>query len=234
MYTNVLPNLLVKNVSKTIKESKAIKLYISNIMTEPGQTDNYKLSDHISVLHSHVGRGIIDYCLADTADLIPEYVRKYNMEGADVVELDSGNVTSQGIKIIKRELACIEDGVIRHDSDKVAKVIMELICNELKFKDLQNGTEYLLVESVLKNQKKYISQLEKQNKKRKNVVKKATNNVKGNNRTKSKFATKYKDRVESIQNSDTQAIENRKVAEEIAKMEAKLNNKNIKSKEKSK
>ena len=234
MYTNVLPNLLVKNVSKTIKESKAIKLYISNIMTEPGQTDNYKLSDHISVLHSHVGRGIIDYCLADTSDLIPEYVRKYNMEGADVVELDSGNVTSQGIKIIKRELACIEDGVIRHDSDKVAKVIMELICNELKFKDLQNGTEYLLVESVLKNQKKYISQLEKQNKKRKNVVKKATNNVKGNNRTKSKFATKYKDRVESIQNSDTQAIENRKVAEEIAKMEAKLNNKNIKSKEKSK
>ena len=215
-----MPNLLVKNVSKTIKESRAIKLYISNIMTEPGQTDNYTLSDHISVLHSHVGRGIIDYCLADTSDLIPEYVRKYNMEGADVVELDNSKVTSQGIKLIKRELACIESGVIRHDSDKVAKIIMELICNELKFKDLQNGTEYLLVESVLKNQKKYISKLEKQNKKKKNTAKKVKEN---NTRGKSKFATKYKDRVESIQNSDTQAIENRKVAEEIEKMESKLN-----------
>ena len=225
LYTNVLPNLLVKNVAKTIKESKAIKLYISNIMTEPGQTDNYTLSDHIRVLHSHVGRGIIDYCLADTADLIPEYVRKYNMEGSDIVELDAGKVTSQGIKLIKRDLSCVNSGVIRHDSDKVAKIIMELICNELKFKDLQNDTEYLLIESVLKNQKKYIAKLEKQNKKQKNIVKKATKRVKENSkRSKSKFATKYKDRVRSIQNADTQTIENRKIAEEIAKMESKLNN----------
>ncbi len=231
LYTNVIPNLLVKNVAKTIKETKAIKLYISNIMTEPGQTDNYTLSDHIRVLHSHVGRGIIDYCLADTADLIPEYVRKYNMEGSDIVELDSSKVTSQGIKLIKRDLACVESGgVIRHNPDKVAKVIMELICNELKFKDLQNDPEYMLVESVLKNQKKYIAKLEKKSKKQKSIVKKATNKV-DKKKSKSKFATKYKDRVKAIQNSDTQTIENRKIAEEIAKMEAKLNKK-VKSKEK--
>lgn len=226
LYTNVLPNLLVKNVAKTIKESKAIKLYISNIMTEPGQTDNYTLSDHIRALHAHVGRGVIDYCLADTADLIPEYVRRYNMEGSDIVELDANKVTAQGIKIIKRDLACIKSGLIRHDSEKVAKIIMELICNELKFKDLQNDTEYLLIESVLKNQRKYIAKLEKKNKKQKNIVKKATNKVKSNEkRSKSKFATKYQERVKSIQNADTQTIENRKIAEEIAKMEAKLNKK---------
>lgn len=226
LYTNVLPNLLVKNVAKTIKESKAIKLYISNIMTEPGQTDNYTLSDHIRALHAHVGRGVIDYCLADTADLIPEYVRRYNMEGSDIVELDANKVTAQGIKIIKRDLACIKSGLIRHDSEKVAKIIMELICNELKFKDLQNDTEYLLIESVLKNQRKYIAKLEKKNKKQKNIVKKATNKVKSNEkRAKSKFATKYQERVKSIQNADTQTIENRKIAEEIAKMEAKLNKK---------
>ena len=227
LYTNVLPNLLVKNVAKTIKESKAIKLYISNIMTEPGQTDNYTLSDHIRVIHSHVGRGVIDYCLADTSDLIPEYVRKYNMEGSDIVELDSSKVTAQGIKLIKRDLACVEHGgVIRHNSEKVARVIMKLICNELKFKDLQNDTEYLLIESVMKNQKKYIAKLEKQNKKHKKIVKKATNMVRDKNRrSKSKFATKYKDRVESIQNSDAQILENRKIAEEISKMEAKLEKK---------
>lgn len=227
MYTNVLPNLLVKNVAKTIKESKAIKLYISNIMTEPGQTDNYTLSDHIRVIHSHVGRGVIDYCLADTSDLIPEYVRKYNMEGSDIVELDSSKVTSQGIKLIKRDLAQVESGgVIRHNSDKVAKIIMKLICNELKFKDLQNDTEYLLIESVLKNQEKYIKKLEKKSKKQKKIVRHATNKVRNDRKkSKSKFATKYKDRVQSIQNADTQTIENRKIAEEIAKMEAKLEKK---------
>lgn len=224
LYTNVLPNLLVKNVAKTIKETKAIKLYISNIMTEPGQTDDYTLSDHIRAIHAHVGRGVIDYCLADTADLIPEYVRKYNMEGSDIVELDGGKVTSQGIKLIKRDLACIYSGVIRHNSEKVAKVIMELICNELRFKDLQNDTEYMLIESVLKNQKKYIAKLEKQNKKQKNIVKKAKNNVRNHEkRAKSRFATKYQDRVKSIQNTDAQTIENRKIAEEIEKMESKLN-----------
>ena len=227
--------MLVKNVAKTIKESKAIKLYISNIMTEPGQTDNYTISDHINVIHSHVGRGIIDYCLADTADIIPEYVRKYNMEGSDVVEIDSSKVTSQGIKLIKRDLSCIESGVIRHNSDKVAKVIMELIGNELKFKDLQNDTEYLLIESVLKSQNKYIAKLEKQSKKQKAMVKKATDRVKDNKkRAKSKFATKYEERFKSIQNSDSQTIENRRIAEELEKMEEKMNMKSAKKHQKQK
>ncbi len=226
LYTNVLPNLLVKNVAKTIKESKAIKLYISNIMTEPGQTDNYTLSDHIRAIHAHLGKGVFEYCLADTSDLIPEYVRKYNREGADIVELDSSKVTSQGIKLIKRNISCIKSGFIRHDADKVAKIIMELICNELKFKDLQNDTEYMLIESVLKSQKKYLARQSKKNNKERAIVKKASKKV-ANQKKKmtSKFATKYKDRVKSIQNSDTQILENRKIAEEIEKMEEKLNKK---------
>jgi hypothetical protein len=157
--------------------------------------------------------------------LIPEYVRKYNREGSDIVELDSSNVTSQGIKLIKRSLSSLKNGVIRHDADKVAKIIMELICNELKFKDLQNGTEYLLIESVLKDQKKYLAKQEKKNVKQKNIVKKATKKVKGKEKKASKFSIKYKDRVQSIQNTDTQILENRKIAEEINKMEAKLNQK---------
>lgn len=237
LYTNVLPNLLVKNVAKAIKESKAIKLYVSNIMTEPGQTDNYTLSDHIKAIHSHLGKGVIDCCLADTSDLIPEYVRKYNQEGAEVVEIDTSKVTSQGVKLIKRDISKIHSGFIRHDSNKVAKIIMELICNELKFKDMQNDTEYLLIESVLKSQKKYLTKQTKNNNKQKNIVKKATKKVKGKEKEKrrSKFATKYKDRVQSIQNTDAQIKENRRIAEEIAKMETKLDKKNkVKSKAKNK
>ena len=201
-------------------------------MTEPGQTDNYTLSDHISAIHSHVGRGIIDYCLSDTSDLIPEYVRKYNQEGADVVELDGSNVTSQGIKLIKRDLATSKNGVIRHNADKVAKIIMDLICNELRFKDLQNDTEYMLIESVLKQQKKYLNKKMKESNKNKKKDQKSTKvktKAKPKKQLTSKFASKYKDRVESIQNSDTQTVQNRKAAEEMEKMQAKLS-KNIKAK----
>ena len=77
LYTNVIPNLLVKGVSKAIKESKAFKIYVSNIMTEPGQTYNYSLTDHIRAIKRHMGEGMIDYCIYDTGEVMPEYIRKY-------------------------------------------------------------------------------------------------------------------------------------------------------------
>ena len=60
LYTNVIPNLLVKGVAKAIKESKAFKVYVSNLMTEPGQTENFTLSDHIKTIIEHAGKGIIE------------------------------------------------------------------------------------------------------------------------------------------------------------------------------
>ena len=75
LYTNVIPNLLVNGVTKAIKESVAIKVYISNIMTEPGQTDNYSVSDHLNAIIDHCGKGIIDYCIYDTGEIIPEFIK---------------------------------------------------------------------------------------------------------------------------------------------------------------
>ena len=69
VYTpNVIPNLLINGVAKAIKESAAIKVYISNIMTEPGQTDNYSVSDHLNAIIEHCGTGIVDYCIYDTGE----------------------------------------------------------------------------------------------------------------------------------------------------------------------
>lgn len=102
MYTNVIPNLLVKNVSRAIKESKAVKLYVSNIMTEQGQTDNYTLSDHVKAIQAHAGKGVFDLVLADTAEVMPEFVRIYNRAGSEVVEANISDTTSLGVKIIVR------------------------------------------------------------------------------------------------------------------------------------
>ena len=74
LYTNVIPNLLVNGVAKAIKESVAIKVYISNIMTEPGQTDSYGVAEHLDAITEHCGRGIVDYCIYDTGEIIPEII----------------------------------------------------------------------------------------------------------------------------------------------------------------
>ena len=86
LYTNIIPNLLVNGVAKAIKESKAIKIYVNNIMTEPGQTDDYSVEDHIKAIIDHCGEGLIDYCIYDTGEVVPEYIKMYNKEGADLVE----------------------------------------------------------------------------------------------------------------------------------------------------
>ena len=218
LYTNVLPNLLVKNVSKAIRDSKALKFYISNIMTEPGQTDNYSLSEHLRAIQEHVGPGLFEYCLADTGEIIPEFVRKYNKEGADIVEIDSKKLTEYNVKVIQRNMSCVKNDKIRHNPDIIASTIIEMVCNDLKFHDMQNDTEYLLLQSVLKEQKKIQAAQEKRltkisNNKRRNMVKLP--------KRKSKFKEKYNDRVESIQNTDAKTAENRRIAEEIEKMETR-------------
>ena len=216
LYTNVIPNLLVKNVSKAIKESKAIKMYVSNIMTEQGQTDNYTLSDHIKAIQAHVGKGVFDIVLADTSEVMPEYIRKYNREGSDVVEANVSKASAMGVRVIERNMSCVKNNKIRHNPDIIASTIIELICNDLKFEDKQNETEYLLLNSVLKEQKKLQEKRAKEALRNKGKVQKEK--VKDKTR-KSKFATKYRDRVESIQNADAKIAENRKKAEEKAKRE---------------
>ncbi len=73
----------MKIVTKAIKESTALKVYISNIMTEPGQTDDYGVSDHINAIIDHCGKGIVDYCIYDTGEIIPEFVKNINLEGQE-------------------------------------------------------------------------------------------------------------------------------------------------------
>lgn len=217
LYTNVLPNLLVKNVSKAIRDSKAMKFYISNIMTEPGQTDNYALSDHIKAIQEHVGPGLVDYILADTGEVIPEYIRKYNKEGSDIVDIDNTKLKEYNVRVIQRNMSTVKDNKIIHNPDVIASTIIEMICNDLKFHDMQNNTEYLLLQSVLKDQKKMIVKEEKRLKKVK--LNKHEQPKRANPKRTSKFSEKYRDRVEAIQNSDAKIIENRRIAVEIEKME---------------
>ena len=202
LYTNVIPNLLVNGVTKALKESTAIKVYISNIMTEPGQTDNYSVSDHLNAIIEHCGNGVVDYCIYDTGEIVPEFIKKYNLEGQDLVEQDIEKV--KGIKFLQRNLSMISGKHIRHDPSLVASSIIELICDDLKYQDKQNDPQYLMLNTKLREEKRI-------NKIKKNMEKKAKKEVKGkktkkdDKKSKSKFSNKYSERIASIREADEKA-----------------------------
>ena len=194
LYTNVIPNLLVNGITKAIKESVAIKMYISNIMTEPGQTDNYSVADHLKAIIDHCGTGLVDYCVYDTGEIVPEFIKKYNLEGQDLVEQDIEKV--KGIKFLQRNLSMIKDGHIRHDPNLVALSVIELICDDLKYQDKQNDPQYLMLNTKLREDKR-INKIKKSMEKRRKKNK-GTKKVK---KGKSKFSNKYSVRIESIKES---------------------------------
>ena len=197
LYTNVIPNLLVKGVSKAIRESKAFKIYVSNIMTEQGQTDNYTLSDHIRIINEHAGKGIIEYCIYDTGELTPEFIRKYNMKGQELVEIDAQKAKAQGVNLMQRDISHVSGEFIRHNPDAIAASIIQLICDDLKFKDMQNDTKYMLLNDRLKDKKKLLKHSQKKKKKEMKQRKE-----KKKKKDESKFFKKYKDRIESIQEAE--------------------------------
>ncbi len=215
LYTNVIPNLLVNGVAKAIKESTGLKVYISNIMTEPGQTDEYSVSDHLNAIIEHCGKGIVDYCIYDTGEIVPEFIKKYNLEGQDLVIPDVDKV--KGITYLQRDLSTISDGCIRHDPDLVASSIIELICDDLKYQDKQNDPQFLMLNNKLREDKrinkikKHMEKEEKKNQKHPKEKAKRT----------SKFSSKYSDRIASIREADEMI----KLKEEKIKKKERAKNK---------
>lgn len=204
LYTNVIPNLLVGGIVKAIKESSAIKVYISNIMTEQGQTDNYSVSDHINAIIEHCGTGLIDYCIYDTGEIIPEFIKRYNLEGQDLVEQDIEKV--KGIKFLQRDLSNIENDHIRHAPNSVASAIIELVCDDLKYQDKQQDPQYLMLNTKLREEKRInkVKKKAKDKKEGKNDNARHMKKLKG----KSKFSDKYSERIASIREADEKVKKN--------------------------
>ncbi len=178
-------------------------MYVCNIMTEPGLTDNYSVADHVNAIIDHCGEGLIDYCLYDTGEVIPEFIKKYNLDGAELVEQDFSDIKDKKIKFLKENMSVIKDDFIRHDAMLIADTLIKIILDDMKFQDKHNEPEYLMMNSKLQADKE-INKDKKRNAKNKKVKKEK---VKG----KSKFISKYSERIESIRHAD-EKIEKRKKA----------------------
>ena len=198
---NVIPNLLVNGVSRAIKESKAIRIYVSNIMTELGQTDNYTLSDHIRTIQEYLGKDIIDFVIYDTGEIVPEFIKKYILKGSEVVLPDTQKAKELGVNLIQRNLSMIDGDLVRHNPDVIASTIIQLVCDELAelaFEDKENDSQFMSLNSKLKESKREIKKREKKEKKFRESGKKQFERKEG----RSKFINKYSDRIQSIKDSE--------------------------------
>ena len=126
------------------------------------------------------------------------------MEGSEIVEQDVSKVKVEGVYLIQRDLSYIENGYIRHNPDAIAASIIQLICDDMKFNNMENNTQYMMLNNKLKDSKKSLKKQSKENKKKINDTKE-----KGK-RGKSKFYEKYSDRIKSIQESDLKQKEKAK------------------------
>ncbi len=137
LYTSIIPNILVNGVSQALYESKAKKLYVCNIMTQKGETDDYSAYDHVKALNDHAKCDIIDYCIVNNG-VVPDYMKlKYKIDNSLPVEVDSHKFSEQSIQLMEEDVLDVTNGYIRHDYDKLAEIVMQL-CYELKTKNKRN------------------------------------------------------------------------------------------------
>ena len=90
LYTSIITNLLVSGIRNAIRNSKATKIYVCNIVTQPGQTDHYKVSDHIKAVTKYLGDGVLDYVIVNNNIPRKDILDKYQKGGAEVVLMDEG------------------------------------------------------------------------------------------------------------------------------------------------
>ena len=131
IYTSILPNLLCEDMKKAIDESKAPILYVCNIVTQPGETDDFKASDHIKLLNSYLGQKKIAIGIFNHEEMDPVLVKKYETEEQkDPVILDRENL--KDIEIIEDDLITSKEGVFRHDVIKLGFHIFSYLLNQKK------------------------------------------------------------------------------------------------------
>ena len=125
LYTSIIPNLLCKDVIKAIDESNAKIIYVCNVVTQPGETDNFKASDHVKLLNKYLGKRKVDTIITNSEEIDPDIVKIYEtQEQKDLVVVDTKNIK---IEHVNKPLIKIENNIIRHDNVKLALEIMNIL-----------------------------------------------------------------------------------------------------------
>ncbi len=125
LYTSLIPNLLVHGIADAIARSRALKVFVCNLMTQPGESRGYSAGDHLRAIHTHAGRQLFDQVVLNSRPLSPRLLRRYAADRAEPVVMDFDALRALGVKPVCAYLL-LEDHVVRHDPRRLARLLLSL------------------------------------------------------------------------------------------------------------
>jgi len=126
LYTSIMPNLLVKGIPEAINKAKAPTVYVCNIMTQSYETYGHTAFDHYMAIINHTYKNIVDYCVVNNTIISKEKADKYKSECSVQVEVDRESFAKEQVELIEADLINPADTLARHDTDKLARLILDI------------------------------------------------------------------------------------------------------------
>ena len=126
LYTSILPNLLVEGLAETLRRSRAVKIYICNVMTQPGETDGYTASMHVKAILEHAGKGVVDYVLVHSGKISEQMKADYAARGSYPVKVDREALNKLGVGFVQADIMSGEDAG-HHDPAKLRDAVMKMV-----------------------------------------------------------------------------------------------------------
>ena len=157
LYTSIIPNLLVNEVRDGIYRSTAIKIYVCNVMTQPGETTDYSVIDHVDAIIKHCGKNMIDWVVVNNNIVPDDILSKYELEGAKQVLCDKNQIIKlrkMGIQVVQGNLIDYSKGLVRHNSEMLAKNIMELVLDYSMARDRLKRMDYFYFKDLIRGKDK--------------------------------------------------------------------------------
>ena len=124
LYTSIIPNLLVAGVAAALRKSRATRVYIANLMTQPGETEGYTVAEHVRAIHEHTGGRVFDWVVMNHAQISPKLRARYRAQGAEPVVPDLPALQKLGLRCVYDDLV-EEFGVVRHDAARLTRLLLE-------------------------------------------------------------------------------------------------------------
>ena len=128
LYTSIIPHLICEDIQDILRETDAKVMYLCNAMTQPGETSGFTVSDHLKVIESYLGRGVLDTVVVSNSIISNEMLEKYsNQEQKDPVIIDAEEVSKMNIEMIQDNLLTIDEGTLKHNSLKLSSIIFSYL-----------------------------------------------------------------------------------------------------------
>lgn len=134
LYTSIIPNLMVPGIASAVVRSRAVKIFVCNVMTQPGETDHYSVGDHVRAILRHVPEMSFDYILVNNGPISDEVLAKYAEKGAEPVRLDESELSGSGAELIADRLVLYRT-YLRHDTERLSQHIMQIVQSRLTRKE---------------------------------------------------------------------------------------------------